>query len=198
MRTINIEKKLHFKEKKLNLSELELFFNNLTPNDILLAACPCRTFTEYSGLRECAGKNPVGACVYTGSTARHLISRGIGMNVSGANVVRYFKYMLSTGLESKCDTELSDDSVICLCCGCCCSHHKHSLLDGKDKITDGLGIPQVAVSCGICGVCAENCVSEAIEIDAEHKKIIIDTNRCIGCGICAFLCPEGSITGTGK
>jgi len=43
--------------------------------------------------------------------------------------------------------------------------------------------------CRSCGICAENCPSDAIssQLKAEH---IIDQDKCIRCGVCISVCPE--------
>ena len=198
MRTITIEKKLHFREKKINLIELEDYFVNLKNTDIVLATCPCRSLTERSGSRACCDKHPVGACVFTGAAARHLQSRGIGTKIIRTKIIPYLRYMLSTGLEAQCDTELSENSVICLCCGCCCSHQRHSLLGNTLVIPERLLITQIVESCNACAICADNCVAGAIEIDANQKKILINADRCVSCGVCVDLCPESAIAIVGK
>ncbi len=194
MRSIRIEQKLYFKEKKSNFNELELFFENLTHKDIVVVACPCRVYTEFKGTRSCRDNNPVGVCVFTGDAARHLESRTIGIKVSADRVISYLKYMISTGLEAKSNTELSDNCVVCLCCGCCCSHLKHELIEGRLNIAKSLSVKLADNLCSACGLCVENCITEAILTDANGKNIRIDTEKCIGCGICEYLCPEGSLT----
>ncbi len=57
--------------------------------------------------------------------------------------------------------------------------------------------PQVAVRCSntfsYCASCADSCERSAIEW--KNKKIpVIDTNKCDGCGECAFECQSNTIT----
>ncbi|MDD5074229.1 MAG: 4Fe-4S binding protein, partial [Candidatus Shapirobacteria bacterium] len=42
--------------------------------------------------------------------------------------------------------------------------------------------------CLVCGLCTENCPTEAIK--KEGDKIIIDYEKCIGCGECVAVCPQ--------
>lgn len=50
--------------------------------------------------------------------------------------------------------------------------------------------PVVGEGCTKCGICAENCDVDAIEISEEGAKI---TDACIGCSQCIAVCPYGVI-----
>ncbi|MFW5991540.1 MAG: DUF362 domain-containing protein [Candidatus Nanoarchaeia archaeon] len=50
--------------------------------------------------------------------------------------------------------------------------------------------PVVGEGCTKCGVCAENCDVDAIEITEQGAKIM---ENCIGCARCIAVCPEGVI-----
>lgn len=51
--------------------------------------------------------------------------------------------------------------------------------------------PVIGEGCTKCGVCAENCDVDAIEISEDGAKISQDV--CIGCAQCIAVCPEGVI-----
>ncbi len=42
-----------------------------------------------------------------------------------------------------------------------------------------------------CGVCVENCPTEAITV--EESLAVLDMERCIRCGICHDICPVGAV-----
>ncbi|MDD3679630.1 MAG: DUF362 domain-containing protein [Candidatus Shapirobacteria bacterium] len=46
--------------------------------------------------------------------------------------------------------------------------------------------------CLVCGLCTENCPTEAIKKEGG-KKIVIDYEKCIGCGECVAVCPQKAI-----
>jgi len=51
--------------------------------------------------------------------------------------------------------------------------------------------------CAFCEKCVELCPMYTIELideESENKRIEINTDRCIGCGVCAFNCPNEAIT----
>ena len=47
--------------------------------------------------------------------------------------------------------------------------------------------------CARCGMCAEACPFDAIEISMEHGALVDDI-LCRGCGLCASVCPSEAIT----
>ncbi|MFA8450892.1 MAG: [Fe-Fe] hydrogenase large subunit C-terminal domain-containing protein [Bacteroidales bacterium] len=49
-------------------------------------------------------------------------------------------------------------------------------------------------NCSFCYTCIRECPVKAIKIQASHGEISIIENRCIECGSCYQVCPEGAIT----
>lgn len=49
--------------------------------------------------------------------------------------------------------------------------------------------------CGRCGKCVTICMeSEHQALQLNDGNIAVDKNRCVGCGLCHFVCPAGAIT----
>jgi uncharacterized Fe-S center protein len=47
--------------------------------------------------------------------------------------------------------------------------------------------------CTGCGDCVANCAQEAIGINPETEKAVIDPTKCVGCAECILVCPYGNI-----
>ena len=48
--------------------------------------------------------------------------------------------------------------------------------------------------CGRCGKCVTICTeSEHQALQINDGDVIVDKNRCVGCGLCHFVCPAGAI-----
>jgi 2-oxoglutarate ferredoxin oxidoreductase subunit delta len=50
--------------------------------------------------------------------------------------------------------------------------------------------------CKECGLCVNNCPKQAISFSEEineqgYRYTIIDHDKCIGCGVCYTVCPDG-------
>ena len=44
--------------------------------------------------------------------------------------------------------------------------------------------------CVYCGLCAKKCPQEAISVNRQEKKWMLEKEKCVGCGICASACPK--------
>ncbi len=47
--------------------------------------------------------------------------------------------------------------------------------------------------CTGCGECVAHCAAEAIHINPETEKAVIDPKKCVGCAECISVCPYGNI-----
>jgi nitroreductase/NAD-dependent dihydropyrimidine dehydrogenase PreA subunit len=52
--------------------------------------------------------------------------------------------------------------------------------------------------CTFCGLCADDCPSNVIDIDKSTKSALIDNIGCIECGHCGMICPAGAVNIDGK
>ncbi len=50
-----------------------------------------------------------------------------------------------------------------------------------------------AKKCTGCGECIAHCAQEAIGINPETEKAVIDPTKCVGCAECILVCPYGNI-----
>ena len=48
-------------------------------------------------------------------------------------------------------------------------------------------------SCTQCEACVEICKENAVALNSEHERPVIDFNRCLHCGKCIQVCPTGTI-----
>ncbi|TFG07073.1 MAG: 4Fe-4S dicluster domain-containing protein, partial [Promethearchaeota archaeon] len=88
---------------------------------------------------------------------------------------------------------------MCNCDRDCCVMLKGILkFDHPNFVASSNFIPEYEKeNCVFCKRCVELCPMLAIELldeESEDKRIVIDFNKCIGCGVCAFNCPNGALT----
>lgn len=71
--------------------------------------------------------------------------------------------------------------------------HKISRFLGKGDISISPEKPVILDDCDGCGICVEVCPYNALTIDEDKPKPILDLFSCNACGICAAECPQKAI-----
>lgn len=46
--------------------------------------------------------------------------------------------------------------------------------------------------CNYCGLCAQICPVEAIQVDKDNEELVFYEDKCIGCGDCVYSCPTSA------
>ncbi len=86
--------------------------------------------------------------------------------------------------------------AICNCCSCCClGIRMWNQLGGMIPIIAGSGyVAEVNDDCNACAACADKtCNFNAITIDENKQKAVIDLAKCMGCGVCVDVCDRKAI-----
>lgn len=193
-RTIPVGKAIECGEKILSSEEACEFVTNLDTEDIALVPCPCRTRTEKGGDRECNDRFPIGFCIMLGMTALHFESVGLGKRINKEQAIKYIEEMTDLGLICCADNAMTKNSILCLCCECCCSQVRGiTRWNNPTAILPSNFIPATSDKCKLCGKCVKRCLLGALSIDKKNKKIVVDSSKCLGCGICTLKCSNEAI-----
>jgi NAD-dependent dihydropyrimidine dehydrogenase PreA subunit len=194
MRVIPVGKAIDTDQKKLTAEEAHDFILNHAPEELALVPCPCRTRSEKMGNRECKDKFPIGTCIFMGPLALHFEAQKLGKRVTKQQAVSYFDEMQDLGLVGMTDNSVSDGSVICLCCECCCSQIRgRTRWDNPDAVLESNFVPYANDDCVGCGTCMERCFFNALSVDDDTGRAVVEPEKCIGCGICTFVCPQEAL-----
>ncbi len=187
-RTIVVNKSLQSGEKALDWEEAYAVID--TAKHIQLVPCPCRTRTEKMGIRECKDKNPVASCIMMNMTAVAMKSLRYGETVTREEAKKYLDEMMKFGLMAHTENHQHPVyNIICLCCGCCCSQIRgRTRWDNPVAVAASNFIPEASEDCKMCGTCVKRCQLGALHIDEEYGRVVVDPEKCIGCGICTIGC----------
>lgn len=52
----------------------------------------------------------------------------------------------------------------------------------------------ISDGCVACGTCCESCPNDAINMDDNLGRYVIDGDKCVDCGTCAENCPMSVIS----
>lgn len=86
----------------------------------------------------------------------------------------------------------------CHSCELACSSQKEGIFKpsvSRIQVIEDLTRSITINNCQFCegNVCVEVCPREAITIDSDNWRVLVDSDKCIGCGICVEECPHKSI-----
>jgi len=60
--------------------------------------------------------------------------------------------------------------------------------------TQGTTVRNDEKLCMACGRCVSVCKSEALSMDMENMRVLVDRVKCKGCGVCVAECPVGAMS----
>ncbi len=150
---------------------------------IVVTPCICRKEHEMVG-KGC-GK-PMEVCLSFGGAAYYYEENGLGREISQDEALALLKLGAESGLVLQ-PGNAKKPANICMCCGCCCQVLKNlKTLEKPAQVASANYYAQVDEdACTACGLCAERCQMDAIEVEDQAQ---VDLDRCIGCGLCVVAC----------
>ena len=121
-----------------------------------------------------------------------MVKRGLGRPASVDELLRVLDQTEKEGLVHLGDNVLDQHIYICHCCGCCCEVLRTIKETGCLAAHPSNFIPSLETdSCVACGVCADSCQVNAIEMREDTAAIREDL--CLGCGVCVNACPTDAL-----
>ncbi|MFC1975441.1 ATP-binding protein [Chloroflexota bacterium] len=155
-----------------------------------VAPCICRRHARMAG-GGCDA--PEESCLVFGEFADYYVRSGRGRSLDRSEVMEILTRADAANLVLQ-PTNSRAIGAICCCCGCCCGilgelqrHPKPSEIVASSFIARLE--PEI---CQGCWDCLERCQMQALA--EEGDRVTLNTDRCIGCGLCVSTCPDGALT----
>jgi ferredoxin len=159
---------------------------------IAAGTCMCRHQGALIG-KPCT--KPTDNCMLFGETARFAVERGFSKALTRDEAIKMLDAAEKAGLIHQYSYVPGHDySVLCHCCKCHCG-----IIYGANKSP----VPGQAVTarylvkldddaCTACEACIERCEMGALKmVDGKLRR---DEKRCIGCGLCMYVCPTDALS----
>ncbi|ADQ14628.1 4Fe-4S dicluster domain-containing protein [Halanaerobium hydrogeniformans] len=165
-----------------------------TADYIGISTCYCRHKMHHLD-KACSA--PLDICMTFNNTADSLIRHDHARRVESSECLELLHKAYENNLVQCGENVKNNPSFICNCCGCCCE----ALVAAKEfgalhPIQTTHYLAELTNNkCSQCQKCLSICPVNAIsEIeDEEGKKIVVDKELCLGCGVCLRTCPENNI-----
>ena len=155
---------------------------------ITVQPCICRKEHEVLG-EPC--DFPMAVCMSFGAAAYYYEENKLGRAVEIEEALRILEKGREAGLVIQ-PGNAQKSANICMCCGCCCQILKNlkKLAKPAEEVHSNYFAVVDEAECIACGLCADRCHMDAIDIE---EAAVIDRDRCIGCGVCIPVCEVDAI-----
>ncbi len=113
--------------------------------------------------------------------------------ISKEEALRLLRVAEEAGLIHCTYNVQSGRTFICNCCTCCCGvlRNVEKLENPREYIKTDFIMSVNADLCTGCESCVDRCQFDALSVPED--VCVVDKKRCIGCGVCAIVCPEGAL-----
>ncbi len=158
---------------------------------IAASVCHCRRTGAMLG-NPCA--KPSNNCMVFGTSAKFTVEKGMTKRLTRQEALDILEAAEEAGLiHQYSNTPDHFANILCNCCGCHCFAFKgvkKSPAPSLQVIARYL-IKINENDCTACEACIPRCQMEALKM--VDGKLVRDEKRCIGCGICMWVCPTDAL-----
>ena len=163
---------------------------------IVVHNCPCRVVYRD---RSCQDTIPIDICLAVGITGRRFLERGAGKELTYDEAMALLDKIDELPLVSTTGNSNRMPNILCSCCPDCCglfvkAARTRPVLGKVPYAKSRFVIQDYPEECTACGICTDNlCPVGAITMrdfpELGSERSYTDVEECIGCGLCALICP---------
>jgi Pyruvate/2-oxoacid:ferredoxin oxidoreductase delta subunit/DNA-binding MarR family transcriptional regulator len=156
--------------------------------NLAVAPCSCRVIDGKCG-------KSVDVCIQINKAADYAIERGTGRRLEKNEALEILRRCEEEGLVHVGNNQRAPGHIICNCCSDCCLNWpsvrrglRKFVVPSRFEATVDAGL------CSSCETCLERCYFDAISMVGEGDTAFINSEKCMGCGVCTVTCPEEAIS----
>ena len=156
-------------------------------------ACPCKHSHNHDEKYDNC-KNDLHVCLHFDRLGEYIVQNDIGIEISKEETLEILKKSADAGMVHGVSNSKEGIDTICNCCKCCCIY-----LNGLVKME---GAPKGHIPSNyIREIDEEKCVGCGVcakicpmdAIEVSDKKVSFTPEKCIGCGVCVHKCPQEAL-----
>ncbi|MBA7523399.1 NAD(P)H-quinone oxidoreductase subunit I, chloroplastic [subsurface metagenome] len=190
--------------------EVELVKNDILPFEqaknyieqarrISVMDCACRIHLKLHNNGVPVNEYPINVCMNFNTWADYDIEHGFGRELTKKEALKTLTAAAKAGLVHTTQNITEKSTFICNCDrDCCIMLRGIRQFNNPNAVASSNFLPEYErENCAFCKKCIELCPMYTIELvdeESEDRRIVINIERCIGCGVCAFNCPNEAIT----
>lgn len=178
---ITIEAKTHI----LAFDDIKNIVNEA--RSLAVTPCSCRVIDGKCG-------KSVEVCIQINKAADYAIERGTGRRLKKDETLEILRRCEEEGLVHVGNNQRAPGHVICNCCSDCCLNWPSIRTGLKKFVVPSRFMATVdADLCSSCETCLERCYFDAISMEGGGETAVVNSEKCMGCGVCTVTCPEEAI-----
>ena len=188
-KTITFDKEISAEHEILPFEKMSEYIAN--SRKIAVMNCACRTHKQCD--------HPLETCLVFDYFAEFMVERGHGRYLSVEEALELLGEMEKAGLVHCTTNVQTRPQFVCNCCTCACGILRGlSALHNPRAFAKSNFLPvRDDKLCNTCKKCVRICPLKANVYHASHDnepdRILLIEERCIGCGVCAYNCPNDAI-----
>lgn len=163
----------------------------LDTEHIAAGTCVCR---HQGNLLGKTSTEPMGNCMVFGESALFTIERGFTRQLSKEQALKVLEDAEEAGLvHNYVNNPGRFTNLLCNCCGCHCWIIKGARNSpAPSQMVNTRYLVHIKQDdCTACEACIDRCWVKALKM--EGGKLVREEQRCIGCGLCMWVCPADAL-----